>query len=143
MIAQWDASTRVSRGLLFTVGSVLGTGVDFVLFNVLLLFASAGAIQAATVGYAAGFVASFLFAREIVFSGRALKRLARSGGVIRGNLPGCLLLSNGAVALVGTVGPNRNALLLNVVRLAAGLLIWSVKFILADAVIFSRRSRLE
>jgi putative flippase GtrA len=110
----------------FGAVSVATTILDFALFNVLILTESIPVVAANTISYSTGIVASYLLNKRFTFTGGGRdKRSHEVALFLLFNILG-LGLNNLAVGLVADV---RSTLLLNVMKLLAGVVAAIVKFV--------------
>ena len=108
--------------------SVATTVLDFALFNVLIGFDVLSPLVANTISYGAGIVASYVLNKRITFSGGGRANRGHEVGLfVVLNLVG-LGINNGAVAIAAR-GADESALLINVVKLLAGVATWVLKFV--------------
>ena len=112
----------------FASVSVATTVLDFALFNVLIGFDVLSPLVANTISYGAGIVASYLLNKRITFSGGGRANRGHEVGLfIVLNLVG-LGINNGAVAMAAR-GADESTLLINAVKLLAGVATWVLKFV--------------
>lgn len=110
----------------FGAVSVATTILDFALFNLMILNSGVPVVVANTLSYSAGIAASYLLNKRFTFGGGGRdKRSHEVALFVLFNIGG-LALNNLAVALVADV---RSTLLLNAMKLLAGLMAAIVKFI--------------
>lgn len=110
----------------FGAVSVATTILDFGLFNVLILGNSVPVLAANTISYSAGIVASYLLNKRFTFAGGGREKRSQEVALfLVFNILG-LGLNNLAVALVADV---RSTLLLNAMKLVAGVVAALVKFV--------------
>ena len=110
----------------FGAVSVATTLLDFTLFNLLIISSALPVVVANTISYSAGIAASYLLNKRYTFIGGGRdKRTHEVGLFVLFNVVG-LGLNNLAVSLVSTM---RSTLLLNVMKLVAGLVAAIVKFV--------------
>lgn len=112
----------------FASVSVATTILDFALFNVLIGFDVLSPIVANTISYGAGIVASYVLNKRITFSGGGRANRGHEVGLFLVlNLVG-LGINNGAVAMAAR-GADESTLLINAVKLLAGVATWVLKFV--------------
>lgn len=112
----------------FASVSVATTVLDFALFNVLIGFDVLSPLVANTISYGAGIVASYVLNKRITFSGGGRANRGHEVGLfVVLNLVG-LGINNGAVAIAAR-GADESALLINAVKLLAGVGTWVLKFV--------------
>jgi putative flippase GtrA len=112
----------------FASVSVATTVLDFALFNVLIGFDVLSPLVANTISYGAGIVASYVLNKRITFSGGGRANRGHEVGLFLVlNLVG-LGINNGAVALAAR-GADESTLLINAVKLLAGVATWVLKFV--------------
>lgn len=110
----------------FGAVSIATTILDFALFNLMILNSGVPVVAANTFSYSAGIAASYLLNKRFTFGGGGReKRTHEVALFVLFNIGG-LALNNLAVALVADV---RSTLLLNAMKLLAGLMAAIVKFI--------------
>ena len=112
----------------FASVSVATTVLDFALFNVLIGFDVLSPLVANTISYGAGIVASYVLNKRFTFSGGGRANRGHEVGLfIVLNLVG-LGINNGAVAMAAR-GADESTLLINAVKLLAGVATWVLKFV--------------
>ena len=111
----------------FASVSVVTTVLDFSLFNLLIASGAVSTVTANTISYGAGIAASYILNKMFTFSGGGRDNRGHEVGLfILLNLFG-LGVSNGAVA-AAVRGFDGSTLLINIVKLAAGVATWVIKF---------------
>ena len=110
----------------FGAVSIATTVLDFALFNLLIVSTSLPVVVANTISYSAGIAASYLLNKRFTFTGGGRSNRGHEVGLFVLFNIGGLALNNLAVALVASV---ESTLLLNVMKLLAGLLAAIVKFV--------------
>jgi putative flippase GtrA len=111
----------------FGMVSAITTLIDFGIFNLLVIPKLLPPVAATTISYTCGIVASFVLNKRFTFRG-GRDNLAHEFGLFVGiNVIG-LALSNGAVALAEHAAGG-GTLLLNLAKLGAGALTWTLKFL--------------
>jgi putative flippase GtrA len=118
----------VRQVVAFASVSVATTILDFALFNVLIGFDVFSPLVANTISYGAGIVASYVLNKQFTFSGGGRDNRGHEVALfVVLNLVG-LGINNGAVA-VAARGADESTLLINVVKLLAGVATWVLKFV--------------
>lgn len=110
----------------FGAVSLATTILDFALFNLMVVTRAVPVVTANTLSYSAGIAASYLLNKRFTFGGGGRdKRSHEVALFVLFNIGG-LALNNLAVALVADV---RSTLLLNAMKLLAGIVAAVVKFV--------------
>jgi putative flippase GtrA len=127
----------VARLARFGAVSVITTVIDFGIFNLLVIPKLLPPVAATTISYSCGIVASFVLNKWFTFRG-GRDNLAHELGLFVGiNVVG-LALNNGAVALAEHAAGGAT-LLLNLAKLGAGALTWTLKFLTFKHWVFPAR----
>lgn len=132
-MAQVERSGRFSRAFVrqvaaFASVSVATTVLDFALFNVLIGFDALSPVAANTISYGAGIVTSYALNKRVTFLGGGRDNRGHEVGLfVLLNLVG-LGINNGAV-VVAVRAFDESTLLINAVKLAAGVVTWVLKFV--------------
>lgn len=110
----------------FGAVSIVTTLLDFTLFNLLIMSSAIPVIAANTISYSAGIAASYLLNKRYTFTGGGRSNRSHEVGLFVLFNVGGLGLNNLAVGLVASV---ESTILLNAMKLLAGLVAAVVKFV--------------
>jgi putative flippase GtrA len=125
------------RMVAFGAVSVVATIADFGLFNILLIFHVIPLLVATSLAYTLGMITSYGLNRRYTFEGGRDSRVHEIGIFVFINLVG-LALNNGTVALFAAL-IGRGRLTLNLARVLAAALTWSLKFVTMQHWVFPTR----
>lgn len=110
----------------FGAVSIATTILDFALFNLMVVTRAVPVVPANTLSYSAGIAASYLLNKRFTFGGGGRNKRSHEVALFVLFNIGGLALNNLAVALVADV---RSTLLLNAMKLLAGVVAAIVKFV--------------
>jgi len=127
----------IARLARFGAVSVITTLIDFGIFNLLVIPNLLPPVPATTISYSCGIVASFVLNKRFTFRG-GRDNLAHEFGLFVGINVFGLALNNGAVALAEHAAGG-STLLLNLAKLGAGALTWTLKFLTFKHWVFPAR----
>jgi putative flippase GtrA len=112
----------------FAAVSVLTTVIDFGLFNLLLKLSTLSVVEATTISYSTGVLASYWFNKRYTFKGGGRESIRQELILFVGiNLLGLALNNLLVIAVARAAG--RNALALNGARMVAGAATWVFKYL--------------